>query len=267
MAVVESGGVAISYEVLNRDGPGVPVFFIAGLVGVRGSCMKQAAAFSAERPVVLHDHRGTGQSAKPLGVYSIENMAADVIAIMDDAGIDKAHMVGVSTGGAIIQVLCIDHADRVQSAALGCSWPKYDNFFIRQFEMRKQVLLELGTAAAMRLASFVLYDPEYFTANFDEIAKIETALIEGAPPPEVDAERIDAILAHDQLDRLGLIRTPVKVFGALNDAVCPPYFSRQLAAAIRGAELKLYDGGGHFFFIARADEFNSDIRQFISSHE
>jgi len=267
MAVVDSGGVEISYEILNPDDAGVPIFFIAGLNGRRASCMKQAVPFSRERPVVLHDHRGTGQSAKPRGVYSIENMAADVVAIMDDAGIDKAHLVGTSTGGAIIQVACIDYADRVQSAAICCSWPKSDHFFRRQFEMRKLVLLELGTEAITRLANTTLNDPKYFTEHYDEILEKEADAIANAGPPEVDAERIDAIIAHDQLDRLGQIDVPVIVIGAKNDSVCPPYLSEQLAEAIPGAELKLYEDGGHFFYLVYDEEFNGDIRRFIAKHE
>ncbi len=83
MASVNSGGVEIVYDVLNPDGSGIPVFFIAGLNGMRQACMKQALPFSRERPVVVHDQRGTGASGKPLGVYSVQNMAKDVVAIMD----------------------------------------------------------------------------------------------------------------------------------------------------------------------------------------
>lgn len=267
MPTVNSGGVDIAYQVLNPDGPGLPVFFIAGLNGQAASCMTQAEPFSKERPVVVHDHRGTGESAKPRGVYSIEAMAGDVIAIMDDAGIDKAHMVGTSTGGAIIQVLCIDHGERVQSAAICCSWPRTDHFFRRQFEMRKEVLAALGTLALARLTSTVLNDPQYFTEHYEEICAKEVATAARAGPPEIDAERIDAIIAHDQWDRLGQINVPVIVIGSKNDAVCPPYFSAQLAERIPGARFKLYEEGGHFFYIAYADAFNNDIRRFIAANE
>ncbi len=194
-------------------------------------------------------------------------MAADVIAIMDDAGIAKAHMVGTSTGGAIIQVLCIDNPDRVQSAAICCSWPKSDHFFIRQFEMRKRILLNLGTEALMLLTSTVLNDPKYFTEHYDEILEKEATHLANAGPSEVDAERIDAIIAHDQIDRLVRITVPVIVIGSKNDAVCPPYFSEQIAEAIPTAELKLYEDGGHFFYLVYADEFNDDIRHFIAKNE
>jgi aminoacrylate hydrolase len=267
MPVVNSLGVDIAYDVLNTDGPGLPVFFIAGLNGMATSCMAQAEPFAKERPVVLHDHRGTGRSAKPLGVYSVENMATDVIAIMDDAGIERAHMVGTSTGGAIIQVLCNDHAARVRSAAICCSWPKSDHFFVRQFEVRKRILSELGIEDLVRHTTSVLWDPKYFTEHYDEMREKEAFMVANAGPVEVDLQRIDAIIAHDQLSRLGEIRVPVSVIGARNDFVCPFYYSQQLAEAIPGAELKLYDDGGHFFYLVHVEEFNDDIRRFIAKHE
>ncbi len=267
MAVVVSDGVEISYELMNAGNQNIPIFFIAGLSGTRQGCLAQAIPFSKERPVVLHDHRGTGESAKPSGVYTVENMAKDVIRIMDDAGIEKAHVVGTSTGGAIAQHLCLDYRSRVQTAAICCSWPKTDAFFRRQFEMRKLVLLKLGTEAATQLASTVLYDPRIFTDQFEEITEREKIHISRAAAPEIDAERIDAILAHDQLSRLPEIDVPVLVVCAKNDAVCPPYFSQQIADAIPDAKLRLYEDGGHFFFLTYPEQFNDDIRTFIGQHE
>jgi len=267
MATVDSGGVSIAYEVMGADRPGTPILFIAGLNGMRASCMKQAIPFARERPAVVHDHRGTGESGKPLGVYTVENMARDVVAILDDAGIPKAHVVGTSTGGSIAQVLCIEHPGRVQSAVICCSWSKADHFFRRQFEMRKKVLFSLGTEALIHLTSTTLNDPRFFNANYHDIVEREKGLLQRASPREVEAERIDAIIAFDQSARLGSIRTPVSIVCAKNDAVCPLYYSEQLAAAIPGAELKLYEDGGHFFYMVYADDFNNYVRSFIRKHE
>jgi aminoacrylate hydrolase len=267
MATVDSGGVEISYEILNPDSPKVPVFFIAGLGGTRAMFFNQSPVFAADRPVVLHDHRGTGESAKPLGVYSVANMAADIIAIMDDAGIATAHMVGTSTGGAIIQILCLDYADRVQSAAICCSWPKSDAYFLRQFEMRKRVLAEMGTEALTKMTTIALNDPKFFTDHYEQMVENEKVMIATAPPPEVAAERIDAIMAHDEIDRLGAIDVPVIVVGANNDAVTPPYYSVDMAVRIPNAELKLFEDGGHFFFMVHVDEFNTDIADFMARNE
>jgi len=267
MLNVDNDGVEIAYEILNGESSKTPICFIAGLGGVRQSVMSPASVFAKDRPVVLHDHRGTGQSAKPLGVYSIETMASDMIAVLDDAGIEKAHFAGFSTGGAICQVLTLNYPDRVQSVALCCTWPKSDHFFRRQFECRKQMLLEQGTDAVMRLASVSLHDPKYFTDHYEEVVQWEDRAIAGAGPREVDAERMDAIIAHDQLDRLGQITRPTIIMCARNDAVCPDYNSKLMAEVIPQAELKLYEDGGHFFYVARADEFNADLAGFVARHE
>jgi len=267
MPIVNSGGVDIDYEVLNPDAKTVPVFFISGLNGARSSWTSQLDAFSARGPVVLHDHRGTGKSAKPPGVYSVPNMAGDVAAVMDAVGAEKAHFVGSSTGGAIIQVLGIDHPDRVQSACICSSWPRSDAYFLRQFSVRKKILLEMGWEVYTRLSSFTLHSPAYFAEHHEAIEAKEDEQIANAPPAEIMAERIDCIMAHDQLGRLGRIRAPVLVAVGREDVVTPVYYSRQLAGAIPGAELKVFEEGGHFIYLSHAEEFNAAILDFIGRHE
>jgi aminoacrylate hydrolase len=267
MATVNSGGVEIFYDVMNPNGPGVPLFLLAGLNGMHQACMKQAMPLSRERAVVVQDQRGTGKSGKQLGVYSVADMAKDVIAIMDAAGIKTAHMVGTSTGGAIAQVLCLDYPDRVQSAAICCSWMKCDHYFRRQFEMRKRILLTMGTEALMLQTSTTLNDPKWFTEHYDELLEREKGLMERAGPPAVDAERIDAIMAFDESARLHKIDRPTTIIASKNDATCPPYYSEQLAAAIPGSTLSWYEDGGHFFYLVYADRFNAEISAFMKRHE
>lgn len=267
MATVNSGGVDIDYEILNPESSATPVFFISGLGGARASWTNQLEAFQKRGPIVLHDHRGTGQSAKPLGVYSVPAMAEDVVAIMNAEGIERAHLVGSSTGGAIIQVIAIEHPSRVASAAICSSWPKSDAFFLRQFEMRKRILLEMGKEAYTLSSSFTLHSPSFFTKNFAAIAENEKVTIENAPPDAVVAERIDAIMAHDQMDRLGRIGAPTLVLVARDDMVTPPYYSEQLAGKIPGAELNVFESGGHFVYIAEKDKFNQTVLDFIQRHD
>jgi aminoacrylate hydrolase len=267
MAKVNSGGVEIDYEVLNAESSAIPIFLMSGLAGLRGAWGNQLEAFTKRGPVVLHDHRGTGKSAKPLGVYSIENMAADMVAIMDAVGAGKGHFIGSSTGGATAQVLCIDHPGRVQSAVICSSWAKADHFFTRTFDMRKIILRELGNEVYTRDSSITLMGPQFFNENYDAIVKTEDERIQNAPPVEVAIERIDCIMAHDQLGRLGRIQAPVLVAVAKDDAVTPPPYSEQLAAAIPGAELKIFDEGGHLFYMSKPAGFNAAILDFIGRHE
>ena len=267
MPNVNSEGVAIDYEVINPDQTNAPVFLISGLGGIRASWTKQINAFSADRPLILHDHRGTGKSDKPSGVYSVPNMAKDITAIMDDLEIEKAHLVGSSTGGAIIQVMCIDYPDRVKSGSIVSSWPKSDAYFTRQFSVRKEVLLEMGWETYTRFSTFTLHSPKFFTDNFQGIQLQENQSIANAPPAEIMAERIDCIIAHDQLDRLSQITSPVLVAVARDDIVTPLYYSQQLSDSIPNAELKIFDEGGHFVYLEKPIEFNESILEFIQRHD
>ena len=92
------------------------------------------------------DHRGVGASVGS-PPYSIELWAGDTLRLMDHLKIDRAHLVGHSTGGAIAQVLAADHPDRIASLVVGGTWARPDARFRRLFEFRARVLREMGPEA------------------------------------------------------------------------------------------------------------------------
>src|SRR5689334_23864116 len=110
----------------ERHGAGFPVLFISGLSGHGAYWRDQVPAFAKRFEVVLHDQRGIGQSDHSRVAYTVERMAQDVVRLMDALGIAKAHIVGHSTGGAIAQILAIEHPQRLASAVIAASWTKAD---------------------------------------------------------------------------------------------------------------------------------------------
>ena len=90
---------------------GFPILFVSGLGGFASFWQDQIAAFAKRFEVVTFDHRGIGQSDQARFGYTVERMAADVVSLMDALRIKRAHVVGHSTGGAIAQVLAIDHPE------------------------------------------------------------------------------------------------------------------------------------------------------------
>ena len=71
--------------------------------------------------LLLIDNRGVGESDRPPGPYDLDEMAEDVLAVMDEAGWDSAHVMGASMGGVIAQILGVLHPDRVRSLVLACT--------------------------------------------------------------------------------------------------------------------------------------------------
>src|SRR5437867_3722099 len=105
---------------------------VPGLNGVGAFWARQVPDFARDFRVVVHDHRGTGQSTHSRIRYSVEQMAADVLRLMDRLGIASAHVAGHSTGGAIGQVIAQDHPDRVQSLVVAADDMVTPPFYSRE---------------------------------------------------------------------------------------------------------------------------------------
>ena len=111
-------GVSLYWE---ERGAGDPLLLIMGL-GVTLEGWSRLAAELADRyRIILFDNRGVGRSDVPPGPYAISTLAADVAAVLDAAGIDAAHVFGVSMGGMIAQEFALAYPSRVRSLILGCT--------------------------------------------------------------------------------------------------------------------------------------------------
>lgn len=250
----------------ERAGAGFPVVFISGLSGHASYWREQVPVFAKTFDVVTFDHRGIGQSDHSRISYTVERLAQDTIGVMDALGIGKAHIVGHSTGGAIAQILGIEHSQRVASLVICASWPKADAYFRRLFALRKEILAKLGPASYVQANSLFLYPAYYIAENNEKLRQYEAQQLATFSPPEIGLSRIDAILAFDRTAELSRIRTPTLVVAAQDDNVTPAYFSEQLARAIPGAEAKFLAQGGHSFPHTMPREFNHAVLPFLSAH-
>src|SRR6201991_1274212 len=137
-------GAELYYE-SHGDGP--PLFLVAGLGGAGRFWEANVAGLTKHFTVVVHDHRGTARSTLSKITYSVTQMADDALQLIEALGFDKVHWCGHSTGGAMGQVLAIEHPARLSRLVLSATWAKTDAFFRRLFEVRALTLKELGPAA------------------------------------------------------------------------------------------------------------------------
>ena len=263
MPRISIGDCSLYYE---RHGMGFPILFVSGLGGFASFWQDQIAAFAKRFEVVTFDHRGIGQSDQARFGYTVERMAADVVSLMDALRIKRAHVVGHSTGGAIAQVLAIDHPSRLASVVLSATWTKADAYFRRLFTFRKEVLLGLGPSAYLQSATLYWYPSWWIARNNERLRQLEAQNLANFAPVEIVASRIDAMLAFDRSNELERIKTPTLVVGAEDDIVTPAYFSEELARLIPAAEVKLFPRGGHFLVHVRAREFGNAVLPFLASH-
>lgn len=262
MPKLSIGDCSLYYE---EHGAGEPLLLVPGLGGVGASFFKQIPELAKHYRVIVHDHRGCGQSDKPLMRYSVEQMAQDVLRLMDALKLERAHFLGHSTGGAIGQIIAIEEPQRLKKLILSSTWTHCDAFFARVFEARLALLRHAGPMGYLRATTAVLYPAWWVAQNEKLLAEQEKQQAAGFPPVEVVLSRIEAIMRFDRREQLSRIRTPTLVSVAADDNVTPAYFSEALARAIPGAKRKVFEGGGHLLYHVIDREYTQAVLDYLKS--
>lgn len=264
MPDLKRGDGHLHYEVFG-DGP--DLLLVAGLGGRHEFWLPQVPALARRYRVVLHDHRGTGRSCRTAMRYSISQMADDVLALMDALSIDRARLVGHSTGGAIAQHLATTRPDRLDRIVISASWAGPDPVFQALFRLRQSVLESCGPEAYLTEGTFLAHPGDWLAVHWSQVAQTLSARLAAFPGKQIEIARIAAVMAHDLRGEIHRITTPTLVVAASDDLITPPHLSRELAANIPGARLELLPRGGHFCPITAADDYGARIGPFLADGE
>jgi aminoacrylate hydrolase len=260
MPFVTRDGCNLYYEVHGR---GAPIMFVAGLGGVSSYWKPQVQAFSASHQVIVYDQRGSGKSDHKV-VESIEQMADDTLAILDELNLETVHFVGHSTGGAIGQSIAMDHPERLRTLTINSSTTRSDPYRRRVMDMRETLLRKVGPDYYAKQTTLLLYPSWWINAHTEELHAEEQRSAANMPPPDVQASRLAAIVNFDRGADYCKIKTPTLVICARDDILTPSYFSEELAHNIAGSKLVMFDLGGHACSVTQASAFNQEILSFWS---
>ncbi|CAH1655142.1 Alpha/beta hydrolase fold protein [Hyphomicrobiales bacterium] len=245
------------------EGEGEPVVLISGINGRADFWNRVRAPLSERYRLVTFDQRGIGRSERAAEPFTIELMAADVLAILDDLGLERAHVIGHSTGGAIAQTLAIDAPSRIDRLVLSGTWARADFRFQLLFGTRLSVLERAGQGPYAALGQLLAYPPDWINANELAIfAKLAEADRDEHEPVDVVAERIRMLLAFDRLSALKEISARTLVLSARDDLIVPFTHAQTLAREIAGSRLAETQGG-HFFPALDAPAFARTVREFL----
>ena len=262
MPLVRRAGCDLYYTV---EGKGPPLVLAAGLGGAGEWWAPQVKRYAERFTVLRFDQRGTGSSSR-IPVASVGEMAEDLRAILDHAGIERARMIGHSTGGAIGVSLALDHPGRLASLVIYASTTHGDAYRHRVFALRKLLFERGGRDAYAQYTSLLLYPPYWINANETRLRAMEAAAGAALGAPEVQASRLDAILRFDRRAELGRLALPVRVVCADDDILTPRYFSEEFARLIPGAAAAFVPRGGHALSRTEPDLFDQAVLPFLDAH-
>lgn len=250
--------VRLHHTVSGETGPAV---LLGPSLGTTGELWRDLASdLSRDHRVVSLDLRGHGGSPVPPGPYTLEELAADVVATADGLGLDRFAYVGLSIGGAIGQVLGLDHADRLASLVLCCTAPVFGDpgtWTDRAAQVRRDGLEPLVEATTQRW-----FTPAYRAAEPDRVAWVMDMF--RATSPAGYAGCCEALAGYDVTDRLGRLRVPTRVVAGAEDPGTPPQVGRLIADAVPDADLVVLDGAAHIANVAVPGPFNAAVREHVA---
>lgn len=221
----------------------------------------QAAALADRYRVVRYDLPGHGQSPTPHGPYSMAGLAGDVAALLERLGIERAHHVGVSVGGAIAQQFALDHPDRVLSVTVIASSARFAD--PESWPQRAATVRENGTEAMVASRPGTWFVPSF--AGTDEAQRLLAML--RATNAEGYAGCCEAIATFDVRDRLGAIEVPVLAIAGAEDPATPPDMVRLIADSVRTRRFETVADSAHLLNAEKPDLVNDLLAAHLASVE
>lgn len=235
----------------ERAGSGEPLLLIQGMSGTRLAWGEPFLGRLRESfDVTVFDNRGIGLSGPVDGPFTIVEMAQDTAALLDELGLESAHVVGISMGGMIGQELTLAHPERLRSLTLGCTYCGGPGSQLMPEENARKLMAGMASGdrgQAIRASYEVNLSPGFRADEAHYETFREMAVAGGAAKATIELQ-VQAIFGHDTSGRLGEISTPTLIVHGTEDGVLPYPNGEMIASLMPSARLETLEGVGHMFW-------------------
>ena len=256
MPTASNGQVSLYYE---RDGGGDPVVFVsdAGLGGWLWGW--QHAAVVGPFEAIVWDLRGTGRSDTPSGPYSLETLAADLEAVLEDCGHRRAHVVGCGLGGAVA-LEAARSTSRVETLTLFGTAARADAFDL------EALFAPPDNREALESSFEAAFSVEFCETQPDVLDGIVEWRADGDADRDGWEAQVAALEGFDASDWLVEVTQPTQVVHGTADELVSVDAGRDLARGLPRGEFVSLEGAGHLAFIERSRAVNDQLLGFLEDH-
>jgi 3-oxoadipate enol-lactonase len=210
------------------------------------------------------DYRGLGRSAAVIDSYAMADLAADALAVLDDAGWETCCLMGLSFGGMVAQEFAVTHPQRVRRLALACTSAGGAGGSSYPLE-RLGELEGIERTSNWRKLIDERWDERWLAEHATDMTLSRLATVDRdlEDPDGAEGRRLQmrARAGFDAFERLDAISSPTLVGYGRYDGIAPPANSRAIASRIAGSELRAYEGG-HLFLVQDPSAM-PDFRTFL----
>jgi 3-oxoadipate enol-lactonase len=245
------------------DGPeDAPALVLGASLGTSTRLWDLQIGALAERfRVIRYDHRGHGGSPVPPGPYELADLGADVLSLMDNLSVRRAHLAGLSLGGMVSMWIAAHAPHRVDRLALVCTSAHLgppETWAQRAATVRAQGLAAIADAVLQRWVP-----PDFARANPEVVEQLRAMLL--ATPADGYAGCCAAIETMDLQPDLPRVGAPTLVIAGLDDEATPPAHAQRITALIPGSRIALVAGAAHLANISRPELVGQLMADFLSA--
>jgi pimeloyl-ACP methyl ester carboxylesterase len=265
MPKVKVNDITMNYE---QQGSGEPLILIPFLTADNACYAFQVADYAKHFTCISIDPRGAGETDKPGSSYTTELMADDVSGLMHALGVERAHVAGLSLGGAIGMWLAAKYPEKVKSLSIHSGWHKTDNFLKTVIESWRLLLKTTGSVPELIITGIFpwCFTPELYSKP-DYLDSL-VAFVRSRPVQPVEAfiRQSQAVLDHDVESQLGKIKAPTQITFGRHDQLTSTRFAGVLTENIPGSEMFVFEDCSHAPIYENVAEFNQRTLEFLQRH-
>ena len=254
-------GVETAYD--DTGGGGATLVLLHGFPFDRSMWRAQAEALGDEFRVVSPDLRGLGETQLGDGAITIEGMAEDMAALLDELNLGRVVLGGLSMGGYVAFEFFRKFPARVRALVLADTRPQADTEDGRRArEENAQRALQEGMAPIVESMLPKLLSAVTRERGGEVLTRVRAMML-GTPPAGAAAALRAMAVRRDQTDLLPSIDVPTLIVVGSEDAITPPADAEAMSAKIAGSRLVVLEGAGHLSNVERPEEFNRALEEFL----
>jgi pimeloyl-ACP methyl ester carboxylesterase len=257
-------GISIDYR---DEGSGLPVIFIHAFPLNQTMWDDQVAALRNQCRTITLDLRGFGHSDAPAGPYAMDQMAADIRALMSFLNVDQAVIVGLSMGGYIALAFYRNYPDAVRAMVLADTRASADTHEARRRRIKSAAKAEKEGIRAIAEDMVPLLLGHTTIETRPSIVERVREIIQANSPHGIAGAQRGMAARRDSTYILPGIDFPVLIIVGSEDELTPPEEAESLRGGIPGARLCVIGNAGHLSNLEQPQHFNAELIEFIESLE
>jgi 3-oxoadipate enol-lactonase len=266
MPKVKANNITLNYE---QQGNGEPLLLIPYVSADNACYAFQVAEYAKHFTCISVDLRGTGESDKPDGAYSTEDLADDVAAFVQALGISNVHVAGLSLGAAIGIWMAAKYPQKVRSLSLHSGWTKTDLFLKTVVDGWQLMAMALGSVPELVIQSIFPWclTPDLYAEKPEYIQSLAD-FVRSRPAQSVASflQQSNAVISHDAEAQLARISAPTQITFGRRDLLTSTRFAEPMTTNISKSELLIFESCSHAPIYESVDEFNQKTLDFLRRH-